>query len=506
VTIFHPALSVSPEADFWGRIFLYSYFVLLAVLSGFGFHRYLMVYLFYRHAKNAPKPKKKWEQYPRVTVQLPVFNELYVAERLIDAVCKLRYPREKFEVQILDDSTDDTQEVCKKKVEEWKAQGIDIVYLHRTDRTGYKAGALDAGQKVCKGDYIAIFDADFVPKEDFLERTIHFFTDPDVGCVQTRWGHLNREYSLLTYMQSVFLDGHFIMEHAARNRSGRFFNFSGTAGLWRKTAIEEAGGWEHDTLTEDLDISYRAQLEKWKFVFVPEIETPAELPVDMNGFKSQQHRWVKGSMQTSKKLLGKVIKADLPLHVKTEGVVHLTGNLCYLMMALLAFLIFPVTYFRPMLSMQHSVVIDLVIFALATISVCVYYLLAQREIYGFKDVIKAFLHIPFLLAVGIGMCVSNSRAVIEGLFSRKSGEFVRTPKYAIESADQTFVKKSYRAKLSLRFLTALFELLLGLGFLGVIVYSIRHGMYGAVPFQALFCVGFLYVAFLSLFQGKLTSR
>lgn len=497
---------MSPETDLWGHIFLYSYFALLAILSGFGFHRYLMVYLFYRHAKNAPKPRKKWEEMPRVTVQLPVFNELYVAERLIDAVCKLRYPREKFEVQILDDSTDETQGVCKSKVEEWKARGIDIVYLHRVDRTGYKAGALDAGQKVAKGDFIAIFDADFVPREDFLERTVHFFTDPDVGCVQTRWGHLNREYSLLTYMQSVYLDGHFIMEHAARNRSGRFFNFSGTAGLWRKAAIEAAGGWEHDTLTEDLDISYRAQLEKWKFVFVPEVETPAELPVDMNGFKSQQHRWVKGSMQTSKKLLGKVIMADLPLHVKTEGVVHLTGNLCYVMMALLAFLIFPVTYFRPLISMQHSVFVDLLIFALATISVCVYYLLAQREIYGFKQVLRAFVHIPFLLAVGIGMCVSNSRAAIEGLFSRKSGEFVRTPKYAIESSDQTFVKKSYRAKMSLKFLTAVFELILGFGFLGVIIYSIRHGMYGAVPFQALFCVGFLYVAFLSLFQGKLTSR
>jgi len=506
VTIFHPALSVSPETDIAGRICLYTYFGLLAILSFYGFHRYLMVYLFYRHAKNAPRPKRRWEEYPRVTVQLPIFNELYVAERLIDAVCKMRYPREKLEVQILDDSTDHTQEVCRKKVEEWRSQGLDVAYLHRTDRTGYKAGALDGGMKVCRGEFIAIFDADFVPPPDFLERTVHFFTDPTIGCVQTRWGHLNREYSLLTYMQSVYLDGHFMMEHAARNRSGRFFNFSGTAGMWRKSAIEEAGGWEHDTLTEDLDISFRAQLEKWNFVFLPEVETPAELPVDMNGFKSQQHRWVKGSMQTSKKLLGKVIRADLPLHVKSEGIVHLTGNTCYLMMAVLAVLMFPVTYFRPLISMERSVFVDLAIFALATVSVCVYYLLAQREIYGFKEVVKAFVHIPFLLAVGIGMCVSNSRAVLEGLFSRRSGEFVRTPKYALAGTADTFVKRSYRAKFSLKFMTALVELVLGLGFLGVIVYSLRHGMYGAVPFQALFCVGFLYVAFLSLFQGKLTSR
>jgi len=506
VTIFHPALSVSPETDLIGRIFLYAYFALLALLSFYGFHRYFMVYLFYRHAKNAPKPKKKWEEAPHVTVQLPLFNELYVTERLIDAVCKLNYPKDRLEIQVLDDSTDESQEVARRKVAEWKAHGMDIHYLHRTDRTGFKAGALDAGLKVAKGNFLAIFDADFVPQPDFLRRTVHYFTDPEIGCVQTRWGHLNRDYSLLTYMQSVYLDGHFMMEHAARNRSGRFFNFSGTAGIWRRQAIQEAGGWQHDTLTEDLDISFRAQLEKWKFVFVPEVETPAELPVDMNGFKSQQHRWVKGSMQTSKKLLGKVIAADIPLHVKSEGIVHLTGNTCYLMMVVLALLMFPVTYFRPLISMEHSVFVDLAIFALATVSVCVYYLLAQREIYGFRQVMRAFVHIPFLLAVGIGMCLSNARAVLEGLFSRKSGEFVRTPKYCIEGSADTFVQKKYRAKISLKFVTSLSELVLGIGFLGVIYYSLKHGMYGAVPFQALFAVGFLYVAFLSLFQGKLTSR
>ncbi len=506
MTIFHPALSISPETDLVGRICLYTYFALLGVLSVYGFHRYLMVYLFYRHAKNAPRPKDRWKELPRVTVQLPVFNELYVAERLIDAVAKMNYPKDRLEIQVLDDSTDETQQVCRRKVEEWKAKGVDVAYLHRTDRTGFKAGALHAGMKVAKGEFLAIFDADFVAQPDFLERTIHFFTDPKIGCVQTRWGHLNRDYSLLTYMQSVYLDGHFMMEHAARNRSGRFFNFSGTAGVWRRKAIDEAGGWEHDTLTEDLDLSFRSQLKSWKFAFLPEVETPAELPVDMNGFKSQQHRWVKGSMQTSKKLLGKVIQADLPLHVKSEGIVHLTGNTCYLMMVVLALLMFPVTYFRPLIAMQHSVFVDLAIFALATISVCVYYLLAQREIYGFGQVVKAFVHIPFLLAVGIGMCLSNGRAVLEGLFSRSSGEFVRTPKYRIERHADTFVKKKYQARLSLKFVTALVEMLLGVGFLGIILYSIRHGMYGAIPFQALFCFGFLYVAFLSLFQGKLTSR
>ena len=506
MTIFHPTLLVSAETDLIGHLFIYAYIALLGCLGVYGFHRYMMVFLFYRHAKNAPKPKTNWKEYPRVTIQLPVFNELYVVERLMDSVCKIEYPREKLDIQVLDDSTDETQEICKKKVAEWKDKGIDISYLHRTDRTGFKAGALEEGLKVCKGEFIAMFDADFVPQADFLEKTIHYFTNPNIGCVQTRWGHINRDYSLLTYIQSVFLDGHFIMEHAARNRSGRYFNFSGTAGMWRKQAIAEAGGWEHDTLTEDLDISFRSQLKSWDFVFVPEVETPAELPVDMNGLKSQQHRWVKGGMQTSKKLLGRVIKAKIPLKVKSEGIVHLTGNTCNLMMLFLALLMFPVTYFRPLLNLEHSAFLDLAIFMLATTSVCVYYVTAQMEIYGFRQVIRAIFHIPILLAVGIGLCVSNARAAIEGLLSKESGEFVRTPKYMIENNKATIQKKKYQAKMSMKTVTAFIELTMAVGFLFIIGYSIEYQMYGAVPFQALFCVGFFYVAFLSFFQGRLTTR
>jgi len=497
------ALPNSASAHTLGLVVMYTYFVVLGLLCLYGFHRYLMVYLYYRHARRAAKIEKRFEALPVVTVQLPLFNELYVTERLIDAACALDYPREKLQIQVLDDSTDESVEVARRKVDEWKAKGVDIEYVHRTDRTGYKAGALDNGLKTAKGEFVALFDADFVPNPDFLQQTVHHFTDAKVGCVQARWGHINKEYSILTRLQSIFLDGHFVMEHAARNRSGRFFNFSGTAGLWRTSAIADAGGWQHDTLTEDLDLSFRAQLKGWRFVFVQDVVTPAELPVDMNGFKSQQHRWVKGSMQTSKKLLKDVIKAPIPLHVKSEGVVHLMGNTAYLLTLFLALMLFPVTYFRPKLEMKTSVLLDLVVFASATLSVCVFYLTSQKELYGLRGVLRTILYTPMLLSMGIGMCISNARAVIEGLTSR-GGEFVRTPKYAIHQNRDTFVGKKY--KVTLKRILPFLELAIGLGFGWVIYYSFMHQMYGAIPFQMLFFVGFTYVAFLSLFQGRLTAR
>lgn len=483
---------------------MYTYFVVLGILCLYGLHRYFMVFLYYRHRAKAAKVEKTWDELPRVTVQLPVFNELYVTERLIDAACAMEYPREKLQIQVLDDSTDESIEVGRRKVDEWKAKGVDIEYVHRTDRTGYKAGALDNGLRTAKGEFIALFDADFVPHADFLQKTIHHFTDPKVGCVQARWGHINKEYSILTRLQSIFLDGHFVMEHAARNRSGRFFNFSGTGGMWRTSAIADAGGWQHDTLTEDLDLSFRAQLKGWRFVFLQDVVTPAELPVDMNGFKSQQHRWVKGSMQTSKKLLKDVLKARIPFHVKTEGVVHLMGNTAYILTLFLALMLFPVTYFRPKLEMRTSVILDLIVFASATLSVCIFYLTSQREIYGFRGVLRTILYTPMLLSMGIGMCISNAKAVFEGLTTR-GGEFVRTPKYAIAGTAGTFVGKKYKIT-SLKKILPFLELALGLGFGWVVWHSFRHGMYGAIPFQMLFFVGFTYVAFLSLFQGKLTTR
>src|SRR6476646_5986370 len=279
------------------------YYLILAVLAFYGVHRLALVILYLRTRKNRPVKPADPAEWPMVTVQLPLYNEMYVAERLIDAVCAIDYPRDRFEIQVLDDSTDETRNIAELAVRRYAAEGIDIKYIHREDRTGYKAGALEAGLKVSRGEFVGIFDADFIPTADFLNQLIPHFRDPKVGMVQARWGHINQDYSLLTKIQAILLDGHFILEHGGRNRGGRFFNFNGTAGVWRRTAIDEAGGWQHDTLTEDLDLSYRAQLAGWQFVFVPSLIAPAEVPVEMNAFKSQQHRWAKGSIQTCRKLL-----------------------------------------------------------------------------------------------------------------------------------------------------------------------------------------------------------
>ena len=297
-------------------LFLATYFLVLLILSIYGSHRYVMAYLYYKYKGNLPAPRGRFETPPRVTIQLPVYNEMYVVERLIDAVARIDYPRDRLEIQVLDDSTDETQGIARAKVERLKRHGHDIVYLHRNNRQGFKAGALQEGLKIARGELVAVFDADFVPSPDFLRKSVNYFTDERIGMVQVRWEHLNRDYSHLTQAQAIFLDGHFVIEHTARNRSGRFFNFNGTAGVWRRATIEDAGCWQHDTLTEDLDLSYRAQLKGWQFVYLPEVVSPAEVPVEMNAFKSQQHRWAKGSIQTARKLLPRILRSDLPREVK----------------------------------------------------------------------------------------------------------------------------------------------------------------------------------------------
>jgi cellulose synthase/poly-beta-1,6-N-acetylglucosamine synthase-like glycosyltransferase len=316
-------------------LILVSYFFVLSILAVYGWHRYYLVYLYMRHKDSQPAEPAALDPLPVVTVQLPIYNEMYVADRLIDAVCRLDYPPELLEIQVLDDSTDETCEIAELAVRRNAAQGIDIKYFHRDDRAGYKAGALEAGLRIARGRFVAIFDADFLPGADFLHRLLPHFGDDGVGMVQARWGHINQDYSLLTKIQSILLDGHFVLEHGARNRSGRFFNFNGTAGIWRRDAIDSAGGWQHDTLTEDLDLSYRAQLLGWKFVFLPDVVSPAEVPVEMNAFKSQQHRWAKGSIQTCRKLLPQILQADLPPQVKAEAFFHLTANFNYLLMVAL---------------------------------------------------------------------------------------------------------------------------------------------------------------------------
>src|ERR1700687_953625 len=318
------------------------YLAVLIGLSAYGVHRYFIIYLFLKNRKRAELPAGQCRQLPKVTIQLPIFNEVYVVERLLRSVSELDYPRELLQIQVLDDSTDDTRDVTALCAEELRQRGFDVQLIHRVDRTGFKAGALAVGLESASGEFVCILDADFVAPPELLQRTIHFFTDPKIGMIQSRWGHLTRGYSLLTRMQAIVLDVHLLLEQTARSRSGRFFNFNGTAGLWRKSCIREAGGWQHDTLTEDLDLSYRAQLRGWKFVFLVDIVTPAELPVDIDGFKSQQHRWTKGSIQTCKKVLPRIWRSKLPFFIKIEATAHLTANFAYLLLACLCVLQHPI--------------------------------------------------------------------------------------------------------------------------------------------------------------------
>ena len=335
------------HANAFDLALLIPYFVVLILLASYGIHRYVLVYLYYKNKKNhTVKPRCEFSELPRITVQLPIFNERFVVERLLDAVCGLNYPLEKLDIQLLDDSTDETQTVARGVVEQYAARGFPVAYHHRTNREGYKAGALAEGMKTARGEFIAIFDADFVPPEDFLLRTIHHFTDPKIGMVQTRWTHINRNYSFLTEVEAILLDGHFVLEHSGRARSDVFFNFNGTAGIWRRRAIEEAGGWQHDTLTEDTDLSYRAQLKGWKFVYLQDVECPAELPIEMTAFKTQQARWAKGLIQTGRKILPRVLKSDQPFHVKLEAWYHLTANLSYPLMVVLSVLLLPAMVIR----------------------------------------------------------------------------------------------------------------------------------------------------------------
>jgi cellulose synthase/poly-beta-1,6-N-acetylglucosamine synthase-like glycosyltransferase len=476
-------------------LILVLYFFVLSILAIYGWHRYYLVYLYMKHKDNVPQPVPPPEQLPRVTIQLPIFNEMYVADRLIDSVCEIDYPRELLEIQVLDDSTDETTEIAELAVRRHAARGFNIVYLHRVDRTGYKAGALDAGLQVASGEFVAIFDADFIPPRDFLMRTLGYFErDPKVAMVQARWGHLNRDYSLLTRIQSILLDAHFVLEHGGRNRAGCFFNFNGTAGVWRREAIPDSGGWQHDTLTEDLDLSYRAQLRGWRFVFVPDLVSPAEVPVEMNSFKSQQHRWAKGSIQTCMKLLPRILRSSQPLAVKAEAFFHLSANFNYLLMSLLSLLMFPAMVVRYSMGWSEMMLIDVPLFFAATASVGNFYIVSQRELY--KDWRQRLKYLPFLMSIGIGLCVNNTRAVLEAMF-RKESEFARTPKYGIERSGDEWAGKKYHQTVGIQ---SIIEVALGLYFTATVYYALSNQIYGTLPFLMLFQVGFLYTGLLSILQ------
>ena len=477
-------------------VFLVIYFAVLCILAVYGSHRYRMAFLYYRHKFKLPTPSGVLKTLPKVTIQLPIYNELYVVERLIDSVCHIDYPRELLQIQVLDDSTDETSSIARACVERNRQQGHRVAYLHRKSREGFKAGALAYGLRFADGELIAVFDADFVPSTDFLRRTVPFFADEKTGMVQVRWGHLNREFSILTQAQSIFLDGHFIIEHTARNRSGCFFNFNGTAGIWRRTTIEDAGGWQHDTLTEDLDLSYRAQLRGWRFVFLPEVISPAEVPVDMNAFKSQQHRWAKGSIQTAKKLLPIILRSNLPFAVKREAFFHLTNNMAYLLMVLLSVLMPISMVVRFQHGLYETLFLDLPFCLTATASVCFFYVACQLE-QGLTWWAQ-LKYLPFLMSIGIGLAINNAKAVAEALLNQQSG-FTRTPKTGVEGKKvRARIRTSYKGRINL--LPAI-ELLFGLYFTGALWFAVDAGIYTSIPFIVLFQVGFLYVGLMSLVHG-----
>jgi cellulose synthase/poly-beta-1,6-N-acetylglucosamine synthase-like glycosyltransferase len=471
------------------------YLGVLSILGLYGFHRGLLLYLYWKHRKDVPVPPAQFDELPCVTIQLPMYNEMYVAERLLEGIANIDYPQDKLEIQILDDSTDETCEIAKIKAAELTGRGYNVSYRHRVDRVGYKAGALEEGLREALGDYVMVFDADFVPSPSIVKDLIHFFTNPKVGMVQARWGHLNRDYSVLTRVQSMMLDGHFVIEHIARNRSGRFFNFNGTAGIWRRSTIIDAGNWQHDTLTEDMDLSFRAQLRGWEFIYVPTAIAPAEIPCEMNSFKGQQFRWAKGSAQTARKLIGAVLRADIPLKIKIECLFHLTNNFAYLFLVILALLQLPNMLMRQKMNRPELLLLDIPLFASTCLSIIVFYLTTHRALYGnLRDAVK---RLPLMMALSIGLSINNARAVLEGLFGVQS-EFVRTPKHGIERRADGWISKRYKAGAGS--LNTYLELGFGVYFVITIGLAVVTGSWMNIPFLVLFMVGFLYVGTLSLHQ------
>ncbi|MGD1906972.1 MAG: cellulose synthase family protein [Leptolyngbyaceae cyanobacterium] len=476
------------------------YLGILAIISLYGFHKLLMVWRFYRHRHRSPKPLQYFSEteLPTVTVQLPIFNEMYVIERLLEAVCQLDYPENKLDIQVLDDSLDETQRICQAKVLELQKKHPNLHYIHRQNRWGFKAGALDHGLRFAKGELITIFDADFIPKPDTLRNMVHHFSDPRVGMVQARWTHLNRNYSLLTEIQALMLDGHFVIEQTARNRSGCFFNFNGTAGIWRLNAIHDAGGWQHTTVTEDLDLSYRVQLKGWRCTYLPDVLVPAELPMEMNAFKSQQFRWAKGASQVAAKLLPEIFRSNIPFYVKFESFLHMTNNINYVFLLVILLLSLPYHIYVSHNHWEQDLFVYLPIFVGTTVNLFCFYLVSQYE-QGITKPFWKFAHeIFFLMSIGVGLSINQSLAVCEGFFQTDS-EFVRTPKHGVISSAENWMKKKYRAA---KTWTILLELSMLAYLVLTLVLALYYRHYWSLPFLILFNVGYFYVLRLSIFQNR----
>jgi cellulose synthase/poly-beta-1,6-N-acetylglucosamine synthase-like glycosyltransferase len=477
------------------------YFAVLLVLSVYGMHRYAMIRGYMKYRKQfSEEPPLRFEQLPRVTIQLPIYNEQYVVERLLEETTKIDYPRELLQIQVLDDSTDETHPFTARLVKDYRETGFPIEYIHRDNRHGYKAGALENGLRTATGEIVAIFDADFIPPGDFLQRTVHFFTNPKVGMVQTRWGYLNRHQNVLTEVQAMLLDGHFVLEHIARAGGGLFFNFNGTAGILRKSMIEDAGGWQHDTLTEDSDLSYRAQLKGWKFVYVPSIECASELPVETYGFQVQQSRWAKGLTQVALKLLPQILRSDLPFRVKAEAFFHLTPNISYPLMIVVSAMMLPVMIVRFYMGWFEMLLIDFPLIVASFWSISAFYVIAHRALFP-KTWKRAFLFLPALMAAGVALTIINSRSVFEALIGYQTA-FARTPKYGAQQAGRMANIRYRRRSGWLPYA----ELAVGTCFLAIVVFAIDSMNYLAVPFLLLFVGGYYWAGFTTLwqeYQGKL---
>lgn len=472
------------------------YFTLLICLSVYGAHRCYLLYLYTRYRAPGTPAAGSARDLPFVTVQLPIYNEQYVVERLIDAAAHLDYPAGRLEIQVLDDSTDETRQIAARAVARWTARGIRIRRLPRTVRAGYKAGALAAGLRCARGDAIAIFDADFLPPRDFLRRAVPALGEPGIGMVQARWGHVNREYSWLTRIQALLLDAHFVLEHGARHRGGCFFNFNGTAGVWRRQAIEDAGGWQPDTLTEDLDLSYRAQLAGWRFAFLPDLVAPAEVPVEMTAFKLQQQRWATGSAQTCLKVLPSVLGSSIALRLKVEAFFHLTANFNYPLLLLASILMVPALFLRTPASAPSFLAVDLPLFCAAALSMLNFHAVSQRAVR--RDWLAQLKWIPLAMAVGLGLSVNNTRAVLGVVRGGRPG-FRRTPKYGVVDRGDQWRTKRYRQT---RAGQPLVELGLGVYFTLAAIGALANGLFAAVPVLCMFQFGFLYVGAVSLGQQR----
>ena len=499
--------------DYQGKEHYWSHMVARIILVIYGlclvlifFYSVIQLSLAIAYVKNKKKQQSRvtppfdLANAPKVTVQLPMFNEMYVAERIIETCAEIDYPRDKFQIQVLDDSTDETKDIIANKCAEVAARGINIQHIHRTDRTGYKAGALDCAMEKVEGEFIAIFDADFVPSKDFLLRTIPYFTE-NVGVVQTRWGHLNKDYSLLTELQAVGLNGHFAIEQGGRNVSGHYINFNGTAGVWRRATIDDAGGWEHDTITEDLDLSYRAQMKGWRFVYLEEVESPAELPITMSALKSQQHRWMKGGAEVFIKMWKRLATTKgLKIGDRIHGLAHLFNSSVFVFILILSLLSLAVLHIKDSFSDLNIYIKYGMYFFSSTIFLAFYYWNSFRDKRGnfFGDLFRFIGRFVQFLTVSMALGLSNAVAVIEGYLGIKSS-FVRTPKFNVAKKDEFKGNKYDKKSLSIiNILEGTFMVVFGFTAVNRAIY----GDLGMVPFHLMLAIGYGIIFFNTLKENR----